>query len=285
MGTSHGQTYFDLFPSFMKRALVIYNPVSGVKKWKNVPALIQETLHEHGYKWTWYDTKSKQNLAPLFSSGYNRVVVSGGDGTIAEVVKSMVHRHEKTPLVILPQGSGNLLARALGIPLMQPRRALTMGLTEKPQQLDVMRINKHHYGVIAVGRGYDTFLMQETPRALKRKLGLLAYLWTFIKTFLFYRSKPYKLTFDKKRIQVLAKFIMVFNILPVPLTSIRPNDGLLNTLILTSRGRIQSFTSKTVVIKAKKEQKFEVDGDVFRSKVISIEALPKALSIVFKKQL
>ena len=47
--------------------------------------------------------------------------------------------------------------------MLQPRRALAMGLTEKPQMLDVMRINKRHYGVIAVGRGYDTFLMQETP--------------------------------------------------------------------------------------------------------------------------
>jgi len=268
----------------MKHALVIYNPVSGSKKWRDVPALIQETLSKHDFDWTWYDTKLQQNLEPLFTSTYDRVVVSGGDGTVAEVVKFMVEHKVKMPLVVLPQGSGNLLARALSIPLLQPRRALTLGLTEKPQSLDVMRVNKHYYGLIAVGRGYDTFLMQETPRTLKRRLGFLAYFWTFIKTFLFYRSKPYKLTFDKVRAQVLAKTIMVFNLLPVPLTSIRPNDGLLNTLVLTSRGRVQSFTSKSVVIKSKKELKFEVDGDVHRSKVISIEVLPKALSVVFKKQ-
>ena len=269
----------------MKKALVVYNPVSGSKKWRDVPALIQETLREHHFDWTWYDTKPQQNLEPLFTADYDRVVVSGGDGTVAEVVKCMVQRKVKTPLVVLPQGSGNLLARALGIPVLQPRRALAMGLTEKPQRLDVMRVNNRYYGVIAVGRGYDTFLMQETSRSLKRKLGPFAYFWTFLKTVLFYRSKSYKLTLDNRRVQVLARFIMVFNLLPVPLTPVHPADGLLNTLVLTSRGRIQNFTSRTVVIKGKKELKFQVDGDVFRSKVIRVEVLPKALSIVFKTKL
>lgn len=276
----------------MKKALVIYNPVSGAKKWSDVPQMIQKTLLEHDYEWTWYDTSPKQDLAPLFANGqheFDRVIVSGGDGTVAAVVSFLVEHGIKTPLVVLPQGSANLLARALGIPVLQCHRALTLGLTEPGQTLDVMRVNQHRYGVIAVGRGYDTFLMKETPRALKRKLGLLAYLWIFIKTFLFYRSKPYKLTFTglkdssgQNRIQVLAKSIMVFNLFPLPYTPIRPDDGLINTLVLTSKGRVLTFASKTVVIKSKKEFKFQIDGDVFRSKVANIEVIPDALSVVFK---
>lgn len=263
----------------MKKALVIYNPISGARKWRDVPALIQETLREHDYEWLWQDTQPNQDLRPFFQGDFDRVVVAGGDGTIAEVVTVMIEQEMKIPLVALPQGSGNLLALALGIPILQIRKALELGLQEEGKLLDVMRVNKRRYGVIAVGRGYDAFLMQETPRALKRKLGFLAYFWVFLKTFFFYRSKPYKLTLDRRRVQVLAKFIMVFNLLPY--TKVDPQDGLLNTLVLTSRGRVLHFTSKNVVIKAKKEFKFQVDGEVCRGKVVNIEVRPRALSIVY----
>ena len=72
---------------------------------------------------------------------------------------------------------------------------------------------------------------------------------------------------------------MVFNLLSVPLSTIRPNDGLLNTLILTSRGRVQSFISKTVVIKARKEQKFEVDGTCFEAKSLTSKYCRKPLPL------
>ncbi len=268
----------------MKQALVIYNPVSGSRKWRDIPALIQETLLKHGYEWSWHDTSPKQNLAPLFDYPFDRIIVSGGDGTVAEVVKVLIQKEIKTPLVILPQGSGNLLARALDISLLSVRSALETGLKHDGQFLDVMRVNQKNYGMVAVGRGYDAFLMQETSRSLKRKLGLFAYAWIFLKTFLFYRAKPYKLTLDGKRVQVLANLIMVFNILPVPYTKVSPNDGLLNTFVLTSKGKLLTFSSRSVVIKARSEFKYQVDGEVCKGKVVNIEALPKAISVVFKKK-
>ena len=271
----------------MKKALVIFNPVSGHKKWGDAAILLQDLLEKNGYEYTWYETKPKQNLAPLFAKKYDRIVVSGGDGTVAEVLRAKLNAklgiNLKTPLVVVPQGSGNLLAMSLGIPLLQPGRALEMGLNGTPRTLDIMRVNKTHYGTIAVGRGYDAFLMKETPRQLKRKLGLFAYAWTFFKTALFYRSQPYELTIDGARHSVLARSIVVFNIFPFPLTSIHPDDGLLDVFILTSRGLLQRHTAKKISIKSDKELDFQLDGEVLKSKVVNVEILPAALSIICKK--
>jgi len=264
----------------MKNALVIYNPVSGHKKWADVPAALQDTLKKNDYEWKWYETQPKQDLAPLFKENYYRIVVCGGDGTVAEVVRAMMEAKVKTPLVVVPQGSANLLALTLGISLLQPGRALQAGLTGKPRVLDVMRVNRVHYGTIAVGRGYDAFLLQETPRQLKRKLGLLAYAWVFFKTVLFYHSQPYKITIDGQRHSVLARSVMVLNMLPFPLVPIRPDDGVLNVLILTSKGLLEHYTGKTISIKSPKELKFQLDGEVLKSKVVNIETLPAALTIL-----
>lgn len=271
----------------MKRALVIFNPVSGYKKWRNIPILIQKTLTEKNYDWIWYETKPKQDLLELFKSQiergeFDRIIVSGGDGTVAEAVGAMMAMKVKTPLVILPQGSANLVAMSLGLPLFQVKRALQLGLEGKPRILDVMQVNRKYYGVIAVGRGYDAFLVQETPRDLKRKMGLFAYAWIFIKTALFYRSQPYRLSVDGERTEVVAKSIMVFNLFPLPFLPIKPHDGVLNVLILTSKGKLIHHTGKTISIKAHKEFRFQVDGEVLKAKTINIETLPTQLSIMAK---
>lgn len=267
----------------MKKALVIFNPVSGYKKWGDVPALIKETLVKKGYEWTWYETKPKQDLTTLFTQKYDRVIVSGGDGTVAETVRALLETKTSAPLVIIPQGSANILAMTLGLPLLQPGRALKLGLEGSVRTLDVMHVNRKYYGVIAVGRGYDAFLMKETPRELKRKMGLFAYAWIFIKTAFFYRSQPYKLSIDGERMDVVAKSIMVFNLFPFPFVPIKPHDGVLNVLILTSKGKLLHYTGKTISIKAHKEQSFQLDGEVLKSKAVSIETLPSQLNVMCKK--
>lgn len=272
----------------MKKALVIFNPVSGYKKWGDVPALIKETLVKKNYEWTWYETKPKQDLVNVLQQVKNegaidRVIVSGGDGTVAETVRAMLETKTSAPLVIIPQGSANILAMTLGIPLLQPGRALKLGLEGTVRTLDVMHVNRKYYGVIAVGRGYDAFLMKETPRGLKRKMGLFAYAWIFLKTALFYRSQPYKLSIDGKRMEVVAKSIMVFNLFPFPFVPIKPHDGVLNILILTFKGKLLHLTGKTISIKAHKELSFQLDGEVLKSKAVSIETLPSKLKVMCKK--
>jgi diacylglycerol kinase family enzyme len=283
----------------MPKALVIYNPVSGAKSLKNVPDIIQRVLKKHNYDYTWFETQKlkKQPLNQFAKKRFQRIIAIGGDGTVAEVIAFMVKNRIKTPLIIIPQGSANILAATLRIPLLNIKKALTIGLTKESKPLDAMQINRTQYGVIAAGMGYDVMMMKGTTRKLKRKIGLLAYGWTFLKTFLYYRAKPYRLTIDGKKHYLNAKAVMVFNILPfveLPIRKfpkIRPNDQQLNIIALNpcsllrwfsgKHRRIQIFSGQEVSIKPKKESEYQVDGDLFKGKSLQIKIIPKAINIVY----
>lgn len=282
------------------KILVIYNPMSGVKKWGNPKKTIQNILKKEKLDYEWFETieAKKQPLEQFLKKQFDKIIVSGGDGTVSEAASFLIENKIKTPLIILPQGSANILAASLQLPL-DLARALKKGLKEKPKPLDAMRINNKQYGLIASGCGYDTMVMSKTSRSLKRKIGLLAYLWTILKTIFYYRGKPYKLTVDGKRHILIAKTIIVFNILPLgnlkitaPFIGSRiiPNDGLLNIYALNPRPirdffkfkkAIRVFQGKKISIKTKQNRRFQIDGNVYKGKTINIEVIPKAINISY----
>ena len=281
------------------KVLVVYNPVAGSKKLGDTERIIRKVLKKKGYEFDFFTTiqADKQPLEQFIGKKYDKIIVSGGDGTVAEVTTFMIVNKIKIPLIIIPQGSGNILALSLNIPLM-PGQALLRGLKKEGKALDAMKINER-YGIIATGCGYDTLVMQKTSRKLKRKWGIIAYLWTILKTILIYRSRYYKLYIDGKRETVLAKAIMTFNLIPLGHLKINKsligdqiigNDGILNLFVLNPhpirhlfrlRKGIRNFQGKKISIKTKKETRFQIDGNVFRGKSVNIEVVPKAIHIVY----
>jgi diacylglycerol kinase family enzyme len=289
----------------MKRVLVIYNPVSGAtnKKLLDTPTLVKRILKEFDLEYKWYETKKikAQPFGKVFGrQKFHRVVVIGGDGTIAEVASYLVKNKKKIPLVLVPRGSANLLAGSLGISGWSRRLALRRGLQQDPRDLDAMLVNGDQCGLIATGCGYDTLLMQQTSRSLKRKLGIFAYLWTVIKTSLFYRARPYEITVDGNKHKIFSKTVMVFNVMPFGVHKINrktvvekvsPTDGMLNVFALNPRSlldlftnnpRIQAFSGKKITIKTDKERNYQIDGDVYEAgKNVDVQVRAKALSVCY----
>jgi diacylglycerol kinase family enzyme len=271
------------------KIFTVFNPVSGAKKWSNVPEVVKETLKKNDHEFFWFETQKTargewQNFPLAKIAGADKIIVIGGDGTVSEVIDFLLRNKLKIPLIILPCGSANLLAGSLGIfpsPLgVGIGAALEKSLKNTaPQLLDAMLVNRSRYGMIAVGRGYDAFVMKETARPLKRKFGLFAYALTILKTALFYRAAPYRLTVDGTRHHVFAKTIVVINILPLPKFLINPRDGILDVFALTGRHRLLHYTGKNISIKAKKELRFEIDGEVFKGKTVTIEVIRNAVQI------
>lgn len=290
----------------MKKVLIIYNPVSGNKKWGDLESAIKKQLNVHKFDYTWYETKpvKHQDFDQFKNKKFERIIGVGGDGTIAEIASFIIKNNIKIPLGIISTGSANLLARALKLPVFNIGHAIKSSLTEKFYSIDAMKINNNHYGLIATGCGYDTHIMHQTSRSSKRLLGLFAYICTIMKTFLFYKARPFKLTIDKNRYVVMAKTIMVFNIVPfghlqisqdIIGRKINPADGILEVFAINSRSfwnlfsikakpHIQSFIGKKIAIKSKKERKFQIDGDLFKKgKSMEIEVVSKAINIIYKK--
>lgn len=263
--------------------LVIYNPVSGAQKWRRVPDEVCAALREENCTWTWFETQPRahQDFSALRTLAFDRVLVLGGDGTISEVLNFLLQEKRRVPLQILPMGSANVLGWSLGSPVtLDLKRAIKKGLRATPKTLDAFCVNRQRYGLVAVGRGYDAFLMQETDRPLKRRFGAFAYLWMALKTFLFYRARPYKITVDGERLFLSAKLVMIVNLLPVPRFLVKPDDGLLNLFVVTSRHRLQMWKGKNIVVKSPHEISYQLDGELAHAKTLQVEVLPGAVEVV-----
>jgi YegS/Rv2252/BmrU family lipid kinase len=121
-------------------------------------------------------------LALHHAPHYDAIFALGGDGTVMEVAGALASwRDEGLPeprIGVLAGGTGNLLARALGIPL-SIRRAVPALLEGEELLIDLGRFEgPEAHGrrfAIAAGVGIDAAMVAETPGWLKRRLGVLAY--------------------------------------------------------------------------------------------------------------
>ena len=110
-------------------------------------------------------------LAAAHARDYDVVLALGGDGTAMEVAGALAW--SGIPIGVLAGGTGNLLARALGIPL-DVRRAVPALLNGDIRQIDLGVVMGHRFAV-AAGVGIDAAMVAETPVWMKRRLGVLAY--------------------------------------------------------------------------------------------------------------
>jgi YegS/Rv2252/BmrU family lipid kinase len=110
-------------------------------------------------------------IAAARGRDYDAVFTLGGDGTAMEVAGALASSH--IPVGVLAGGTGNLLARALGIP-RNVKKAVPLLLEGSIRQLDLGIVHGRHFAV-AAGVGIDAAMVAETPRWMKRRLGVLAY--------------------------------------------------------------------------------------------------------------
>ena len=101
-----------------EKVCLIINPVSGTESKKNIPeevaAAFDQTKYDVIIRITGYPDHATEIAREAVKNGFNYVLTAGGDGTVNEVAKVLINTD--TTLVIIPFGSGNGLARELGIP-------------------------------------------------------------------------------------------------------------------------------------------------------------------------
>src|SRR5205085_5857746 len=118
-------------------------------------------------------------LAAERSGDYGAVFALGGDGTAIEVLAALAYT--ATPVGVLPGGTGNLVARSLGIPLSIPRAvpALLAG-EEALIDLGVLGGNgrSEQRFAFTLGVGIDAKMIEATRPALKQRFGIAAYALT-----------------------------------------------------------------------------------------------------------
>jgi len=102
---------------------------------------------------------------------YDIVFALGGDGTVMEIAGALAG--SSIPIGVLPGGTGNLLARALGIS-RNIRKAVKALMEGEVRQIDLGVVLGQRFAV-AAGVGIDAAMVAETPAWMKRRLGVLSY--------------------------------------------------------------------------------------------------------------
>jgi YegS/Rv2252/BmrU family lipid kinase len=176
----------------MRRVALIYNPASGQVSGRRAVAIESALaeLRSAGVEADALETDAPGSARTLARSavrgGYDAVVACGGDGTVNEVLQSLVGTD--VALGVVPLGTANALAQNLGLGL-PPRQAVRRLLEAVPVAVPVGRVAyRDHNGVermryftVAAGVGADALLMKSMDAELKRKLGYALYLFEGIR--------------------------------------------------------------------------------------------------------
>ena len=177
-----------------KRILFIMNPISGTTSKADVPRLIDKYLDKERFEYevknTDYAGHGVDLTAEAVARGVDIVVAVGGDGTVNEVARSLVHT--KTALGILPCGSGNGLARHLMLP-MNLRKSIEVINRCEIHDLDYGVVNGHPF-FCTCGMGFDADISQKFAESGKR--GPITYVQKVLEEGLKYKPQVYEIEFD-----------------------------------------------------------------------------------------
>ncbi|MFI9122151.1 phosphatase PAP2 family protein [Streptomyces bikiniensis] len=179
-------------------------------------------------------------VAPL--GPVDLVVVCGGDGTVRACADLVAGTG--TPLAIVPCGTGNLLARNLGLPV-EPVAALREALSGRAVGLDVGRIRGDglaptRFAVMA-GAGFDAAMVRDASPRLKERLGWAAYVLSAARHLRDPRMRLSIRLDGGAPLERRARMVVIGNVgalqggLPL-LPEARPDSGRLEVVLLDPRG-------------------------------------------------
>ena len=192
-----------------RKILFVINPISGGKTKYNFPLKVDKYLDKSKFDaecvFTEYRGHGSIIAAAALKNGFDILVAVGGDGTINEVASEV---EGTTKLMgIIPYGSGNGLARSLGIPI---RDILAI------QRLNRLHISKIDSGTFngrkffnMAGIGFDAQISSRFAENVKR--GLSSYAKIAFSEVSNYHSQHYRLNIDGKEYKHQAFMISIAN--------------------------------------------------------------------------
>lgn len=160
-----------------KKLLFIFNSHSGKGKIKNNLVEIIDIFVKAGYETTVYTTQSQGdavNKAYEEAANYDRIVCSGGDGTLDEVVTGVMKSGIKVPVGYIPAGSTNDFGNSLGID-KDMIHAADIAANGYRFPCDIGKFNDDYFVYVAAF-GIFTEVSYATDQGLKNMLGHTAYI-------------------------------------------------------------------------------------------------------------
>ena len=179
-----------------RKILAVINPISGTSNKEFMPETIARCIDPDKFdvvvRFTQHASHATLLTEEAIKEGFYGVIAVGGDCTINEVAAAL--RDSSTALGIIPCGSGNGLARHLGIP-MNVEKALEIINLDNIEALDYCTANDRPF-FCTCGVGFDAHVSQKFAEAKKR--GPLSYIQKTLVEYLKYRCKTYSIEMNDR---------------------------------------------------------------------------------------
>lgn len=288
----------------MKKIIFVVNPISGTQSKDLILSLLDDKIDKTRYTWEVVYTERAGHAVDIAAKSADDkadvVVAIGGDGTINEIARSLVHT--ETALGIIPCGSGNGLARHLHIP-MDPKKALEVLNDGCVDVIDYGKINGADF-FCTCGLGFDAFVSLKFAHAGRR--GPLTYLEKMLQESLTYQPETYEVETENGIAKYKAFLIACGNASQYGNNAyIAPQatltDGLLDVTILEpftvldipslafqlfnktidQNSRIKTFRCRKLCIRRETPGVVHFDGDPMHTDAnVDIELIQRGLSVV-----
>lgn len=291
---------------------IIYNPHRMADEMVFRRQVANELAGEHWEAPLWLPTRADDAgegmVATALERGADLIIGAGGDGTVRVIAENLAG--SGVPFGLVPSGTGNLLAKNLGIPLDQ-EDAIRVAVKGRPAAIDLVRLvvdgNREaamRFAVMA-GIGFDARLMSRTNDSLKRIVGSAAYVVSAVPELLVAPHRV-EITVDGVR-QVRRKAVLTVmgNVSSIGgglelMPDADPTDGQMEMVIgsptglfawartvvqVVTRGRagnsLEQYTGQRMSVRVDDPLPYELDGDtVGEGRLFEAEVDPAALLVM-----
>jgi len=253
------------------------------------------------------DRPLTQLLADARLDGYQRIVVAGGDGTLSRVVRHTIDYLDDIELALLPTGTGNDLARSLGLFGESLEDVWQWAVSEPTVPIDLVKVSngETHYIINAATGGFGGVVSTDVTSEDKRRWGAIAYWMTAFSKLVALEEFDVHLELDSRTVALRTYGLAIANGryvgggFPVAPTATL-NDGLLDVttvpvlppMELLAAGldfslgrhhqteRVRTYRSSRVHVHATPVLPYSLDGEPTRSIDATFEVIPNAIQIV-----
>lgn len=302
------------------RALLIYNPRSGIHAVHAYLDSALEVFRQHGWQVDVQGTQQAGDVQRLATvareNGYQVVLAAGGDGSLNEAANALVH--SEVALGVLPSGTANVWARQIGLPTPAPlypaqladaARAMCEGII---RSIDVGRANERYF-MLWSGAGLDAYVTTRIePRPLSvRRWGFIGYGAHALWHALTYRGASVTLTIDDQPPQHYRAVLVLISNIPLyagivkPSPAARVDDGWLDVCVFKGNGFAYTARHFTSIALGRSQQNTEliqlrgrhinivtrpptaihVDAEPFGATPVDVQVVPHALRVIVPRAL
>ncbi|MDU0315586.1 YegS/Rv2252/BmrU family lipid kinase [Phycicoccus sp. M110.8] len=203
-------------PAGARRVGLVVNPTSGKNRGMSLGLEVAHRLRAAGHEVLDLSDETyaaaRDRALGAIAQGLDVLAVVGGDGMVHLGVN--LAAETKTPLAVIAAGTGNDVARGLGLPVHDPVRAADLVTTGVPRSIDAVRhvdvhgVHRWYAGVL--GAGFDS-LVNERANTWPWPKGQMRYNLAILRELPLFHAIPYAVTVDGVRQETRAMLVVVAN--------------------------------------------------------------------------